>query len=168
MVFVESGPVMSEEIYAVVPLPPLAEPQPPTHSYVDAFALQNSRRDPPPIEQLPALTASVTMNTFPTLPAAAGRFATVDSGGLHCPPEKLLYPVHVLAPESVGNPLVSEVGRFHRFAAPQNHKSWFVVSMYNTGGVQLPLGAPLPVVVVVVDAPLICVQAPGVPVVVQK
>ncbi len=108
------------------------------------------------------------MNTFPTLPAAAGRFATVDSGGLHCPPERLLYPVQVFAPASVGNPLVSAVGRLHKFAAPQNHKSWFVVSMYNTGGVQFPLGAPLPVVFVADAVPLICVQTPGLPVTVQK
>jgi hypothetical protein len=107
------------------------------------------------------------MNTFPALPLALGRFATVDSGGLHCPPEKLLYPVHVFVPAAVANPLVSTVGRLHEFTAPQNHRFWFVVSMYTTGGVQLPLGAPDPDVVVVV-VPLICVQTPGAPVVVQK
>jgi hypothetical protein len=108
------------------------------------------------------------MNTFPTLPLVEGRFATVDSGGLHCPPERLLYPFHVFAPASVGKPLVSAVGRFHEFAAPQYHKSWFVVSMYTTGGVQFPLGPPVPAVIVVVVAPLICVQTPGAPVTVQK
>jgi hypothetical protein len=108
------------------------------------------------------------MNTFPTFPAAEGRFATVDSGGLHCPPERLLYPVHVFAPASFAKPLVSAVGRLHEFAAPQYHKSWFVVSMYTTGGVQLPLGAPAPAVTAVAALPLICVQTPGAPVTVQK
>jgi hypothetical protein len=105
------------------------------------------------------------MNTFPALPLAAGRFATVDSGGLHCPPEKLLYPVHVFAPAT--NPVVSIVDRLHEFTAPQNQRFWFVVSMYTTGGVQLPLGAPAPAVVVLA-VPLIWVQTPGAPVVVQK
>jgi hypothetical protein len=108
------------------------------------------------------------MNTLPTFPAADGRFATVDSGGLHCPLDRLLYPVHVFVPASVGKPLVSAVGRFHEFAAPQNHKSWFVVSMYTTGGAQLPLGAPGPAVIAVAPLPLICVQTPGAPVTVQK
>jgi hypothetical protein len=108
------------------------------------------------------------MNTFPALPEDGGRFATVDSGGLHCPLERLLYPVHEFVPASVAKLLVSNVDRFHVLAAPQNHKSWFVVSTYITGGVQLPPGDPAPAVDVVVVAPLICVQTPGVPVVVQK
>jgi hypothetical protein len=108
------------------------------------------------------------MNTLPTFPAAEGRFDTVDSGGLHCPLDRLLYPVHVLLPASVGKPLVSAVGFFHEFVALQNHKSWFVVSMYSTGGLQLPLGAPGPAVIAVAPLPLICVQTPGDPVTVQK
>jgi hypothetical protein len=108
------------------------------------------------------------MNTFPALPLAEGRFTTVDSGGLHCPPEKLLYPVHVFVPPTVGKPLVSIVGRLHEFTAPQNHKFWFVVSIYKVGGAQLPAGAPVPAVVVPAAVPLICVQTPGAPVTVQK
>jgi hypothetical protein len=108
------------------------------------------------------------MNTLPAFPAAEGRFATVDSGGLHCPPEKSLNPVHVLLPASVAKPLVLAVGCFHEFVALQNHKFWFVVSMYTTGGVQLPLGAPDPAVMAVVPVPLIWVQTPGAPVTVQK
>jgi hypothetical protein len=46
--------------------------------------------DPPPAEQVPAFCASVTMNTLPVFDAAAGRFATVDSGGRHCPAASLL------------------------------------------------------------------------------
>jgi hypothetical protein len=40
--------------------------------------------------------------------------------------------------------------------------------MYTNGGAQTPLGTPVPAVIVVVVVPLICVQTPGVPVVVQK
>ena len=61
---------------------------------------------------------------------------------------------------------MSGTGFFHVFVAAQNQSSWFVVSIYTAGGVQLPAGDPAPLVVVV--APLICVHVPGVPVVVQK
>jgi hypothetical protein len=108
------------------------------------------------------------MNTFPALPLAAGRLATVDSGGLHCPPDKLLYPVHVFVPAIVAKALISVVGFFHELVAPQYQRSWFVVSMYKIGGVQLPAGAPVPVVMAPAALPLICVQVPGAPVTVQK
>jgi hypothetical protein len=108
------------------------------------------------------------MNTFPALPLALGRFATVDSGGLHCPPDELLYPVHVLVPATVAKPLVSAVGFFHVLIAPQYQRSWLVVSVYNIGGAQLPVGAPVPVVIAPTALPLICVQVPGAPVTVQK
>jgi hypothetical protein len=108
------------------------------------------------------------MNTFPALPPALGKFATVDSGGLHCPPEKLLYPVHVFAPAAVAKPLVSAVGFLHELLAPQYQRSWFVVSMYNIGGAQLPAGAPAPAVIDPAALPLICVHTPGAPVTVQK
>jgi len=108
------------------------------------------------------------MNTFPVLPLALGRFATVDSGGLHCPPERLLYPVHVFVPAAIAKPLVSAVGFFHVLVALQYQRSWLVVSMYNIGGAQLPAGAPVPTVIVPAALPLICVQIPGVPVTVQK
>jgi hypothetical protein len=89
------------------------------------------------------------------LPLALGRFATVDSGGLHCPPVKLLYPVHVFVPAVVAKPLVSAVGFFQVLVAPQYQRSWFVVSVYNTGGVQPPAGAPVPAVIAPAALPLI-------------
>jgi hypothetical protein len=87
------------------------------------LALHNSRTEPPPLEQLPAVAASVTMNTFPTLPPADGRFPTVVSGGRHWPPEKLLYPVQVFVPATVAKPLVSAVGFFHVLVALQYQRS---------------------------------------------
>src|ERR1035438_8228601 len=101
------------------------------------------------------------MNTFPALPLAAGRCPTVDSGGLHCPPDKLLYPVHVFVPATVAKPLVSAVGFFHELVAPQYQRSWFVVSMYNIGGAQLPDGAPVPVRIAFVVVLPTSVRVPG-------
>jgi hypothetical protein len=118
--------------------------------------------------QLPADAASVTMKTLPALALAEGRLATVDSGGLHCPFARLLYPVHTFTPAKVGKLLVSVVPFFHVFAALQNQRSWLVVSMYTHGGVQEPPGAPALAVIGVAPEPLICVQVPGAPVVVQK
>jgi hypothetical protein len=64
---------------------------------------------------------------------------------------------------------MSGAGFFQLFVAPQNHKSWFVVSMYNAGGVQLPTGAPLPIVAPFPPPdPLIWLHVPGDPVAVQK
>jgi hypothetical protein len=74
----------------------------------------------------------------------------------------------VFVPATVAKPLVSAVGFFHELVALQNHRSWFVVSMYNAGGAQLPAGAPAPAVIAPDPPPLICDQTPGAPVTVQK
>jgi hypothetical protein len=74
----------------------------------------------------------------------------------------------VFVPATVAKPLVSAVGFLHELVAPQYQRSWFVVSMYNVGGAQLPAGAPAPAVIAPAALPLICVHAPGAPVTVQK
>jgi hypothetical protein len=74
----------------------------------------------------------------------------------------------VLVPATVAKPLVSAVGFFQVFVALQYQRSWFVVSMYNAGGAQLPTAAPAPAAIAFAALPLICVQTPGAPVTVQK
>jgi len=87
---------------------------------------------------------------------------------LNCPPDNVLVPIQLFAPASVGKPLVSAVGLFQVFVAPQYQRSWFVVSTYRAGGAHPPAGAPAPAVMAPAAEPVICDQTPGVPVTVQK